>query len=450
MKPSNYNLYIDQDDRTAIYNTLQGSLARVDTETLRILQLSPSNLKPEQVSTFRKLGFLVDEKTNELNLFRMKHESVLFRADTFTIALMITKRCNCKCLYCYEEGYREPDELDSADTEFDMANADTLIEFILSMASSFQQKKVDFSFHGGEPSLRIDLIQSLASKIREALQKAGLEVSFSMVTNGFLIDMKVLDSLMESGIERLLFTIDGTAEIHDERRPLTTGSGTYKKIYENMKNAVEQGMKVYLGINIDKHNAGIIDPLLEQLAADFRDKGNMQVIFAFVTPGKESTSFCDQYCFKQFDEKSDAMMSLYEKADSLGLNIAEPLGSPYCSARALTDVILSPDGNVYKCTSLAGHDEAYMGSIFEGAEDVIKASSEFVYGWNAYEYTAECKKCKFLPMCLGGCIEESILHGRKRTCQRKFFERVTRRSILLRLKQIDARRSMKKRASNIG
>ena len=449
MKPSVYNLYIKQDSGMAIFNTLQKSLARVDTKTHWKLENSPSELSIDQKSTFQKLGLLVEDDTNELNLFRMHHESILYRADTFSIALMITKRCNCKCLYCYEEGYRECDEFDSEESEFDILNSRKLIEFILGMTSAFQQKKVDFSFHGGEPSLRIDLIRELTKKIRAALNEAGIEVRFSMVTNGTLIEPEILGILMKAGIDRLLFTIDGSAVVHDYRRPFVNGKGTYHVVYENMRNAIEQGMKVFLGINIDNHNASTLFPLLEQLASDFKNKENLQLIFAFVTPGKESTSFCDKYCFTQKDDKCEAMMGLYEKAHSLGLNIAEPVGSPYCSARALTDVILSPDGNVYKCTSLAGQEEAFVGSIFDGAERVIKGSSEFVYGWNSYEYTEQCRTCKFLPMCLGGCIEESILSGRKRTCQKLFFESIINRSVLLRLKQLDIKRSSKQSASNL-
>ncbi|NOQ21886.1 MAG: SPASM domain-containing protein [Candidatus Aegiribacteria sp.] len=101
--------------------------------------------------------------------------------------------------------------------------------------------------------------------------------------------------------------------------------------------------------------------------------------------------------------QSSAMIDLYMKAHSLGLNTADPMGSPYCTARAITDIIISPEGGVYKCTSLTGQEESFVGTIFQGSDPIIKASAEFVYAWNSYEYNEQCKECKFMPMCLGGC-----------------------------------------------
>jgi uncharacterized protein len=303
------------------------------------------------------------------------------------------------------------------------------------MVHSLGLKKVDFSFHGGEPSLRIDLIEAVTSEISCALGDKGITVRFSMVTNGTLIGNSSLKSLIASGLDRMLFTIDGPPEIHDLRRPFSSGKETFQEIYANMKNTLESGMKIYLGINIDKHNCDSMHSLLRKLSEDFGSYENLQIIFAFVTPGKEPGAFCNRYCFGPLDDKANTMMNLYEMAHSLGLNTADPMGSPYCTARTLSDVIISPTGGVYKCTSLVGQEESHVGTILKGPEAVIKASAEFAYGWNTYEHSQQCRECSFMPICLGGCIAESILSGRRRSCKKSFFEDLLPRIILFRLRQ---------------
>ena len=127
------------------------------------------------------------------------------------------------------------------------------------------------------------------------------------------------------------------------------------------------------------------------------------------------------------------MIDLYKKAHSLGLNTSDPIGSPYCTARALTDIVISPQGGVYKCISLTGQEESFVGTIFQGSDSIIKASAKFVYGWNSYEYNEQCKECKFMPMCLGGCVEQSLLASRRRTCQKAFFTDFLPKAISFRL-----------------
>ncbi len=305
-----------------------------------------------------------------------------------------------------------------------------MCEFIISLANTYGTKKVSFSFHGGEPTLRKDLIEKLCSDVSRTLSGEGLQSDFSMVTNGTLIDSETIESFISFGIDRLLFTLDGDQNIHDHRRPYQDGSGSFKDVYKNMTEAIDKGMKVYLGINIDMHNYSELNGLLSRLAEDFHGKNNLVLVFALVMPGKNPGSFLTKYCFKSQKEKAESMMDLYEKAANLGLKTSDPFGSPYCSTRTPSDFVISPSGEVYKCVSLVGQQESYVGNITDGPERISKNSAQFLYGWNSFESSEECRECRYLPMCLGGCIQQSILHGWEKDCKKEFFRTFLPRRIM--------------------
>jgi hypothetical protein len=122
MKPSRYNIYVEYDKVIAVYNTLQQSLATIPADIYKAILGSSQILTEEQESTFKDLGFLVDENSDEINLFRMRHESILHKAETLSITHLLTTRCNCRCVYCYEEGYRENEDAVTTETDFDPVN----------------------------------------------------------------------------------------------------------------------------------------------------------------------------------------------------------------------------------------------------------------------------------------------------------------------------------------
>jgi len=149
-----------------------------------------------------------------------------------SIELNITKTCNFRCTYCYEqENTCTVFKDDKPEFEFD-----ELIPFLDKIRlSDYVKDKFDgrirITFWGGEPLLRSSLIHDIVTYY---LNEDN--VTFFLYTNGFLI--KELESLIETCIDipnKLNYQIsfDGF-KIHEKNRKTLQGSETSKIVYDNI------------------------------------------------------------------------------------------------------------------------------------------------------------------------------------------------------------------------
>ena len=72
-----------------------------------------------------------------------------------------------------------------------------------------------------------------------------------------------------------------------------------------------------------------------------------------------------------------------------------------CLARCLNGFLVSPDGYLYKCWTDLGNKEESVGHI-SNEEYRIDNLSKYMVGGDPFS-DEKCRKCKFLPICGGGC-----------------------------------------------
>ena len=96
----------------------------------------------------------------------------------------------------------------------------------------------------------------------------------------------------------------------------------------------------------------------------------------------------------------------------------EPLGAGLCTFKKPWSFIVVYRGDVFKCVTMAGHDESKIGSIYEPLEVLMQRSADFVllYHWEKYPL---CKECVYLPVCLGGCFEQAFIRKKKFDCRKQ-------------------------------
>jgi uncharacterized protein len=92
-------------------------------------------------------------------------------------------------------------------------------------------------WYGGEPLLAIDTIDYLT---QEFLKLCGDKVKYTaaMVTNGYNLNKDNVNRLKKLKVKRVQITIDGPKIIHDERRKLSNGKGSFDKIIPIYKNHI--------------------------------------------------------------------------------------------------------------------------------------------------------------------------------------------------------------------
>jgi len=123
-----------------------------------------------------------------------------------TISLFLTYRCNLRCRMCGQWGEKgsshtyPPEELKK---QLSLDN----IRMLLDDVASFRPA---FTLFGGEPLIYTDLPEVIR------MIKAR-NMRCNVITNGVLLEKKA-ESIMDAGIDEIIFSLDGPRDIHDEIR----------------------------------------------------------------------------------------------------------------------------------------------------------------------------------------------------------------------------------------
>jgi uncharacterized protein len=133
-----------------------------------------------------------------------------------TVILKVTNRCNEACLHCYDAcGHAEKD----ADGEAMMRVVDE--------ALALSGPTLNLLFHGGEPFLRIDIMDRVAGHARARAAGLGKTVGLFAQTNASILNDRIIGVLQKHDFG-LGISLDGWAELHDEMRVMSDGAGTYR------------------------------------------------------------------------------------------------------------------------------------------------------------------------------------------------------------------------------
>lgn len=111
-----------------------------------------------------------------------------------------TLRCNMSCRHCGSDCKVQPDVKDMPAADF--------LRVIDSITPHVDTHKVFVIFTGGEALLRSDLEEV-------GLELYRREYPWGVVTNGFLLDERRLQSLMASGMHSITVSLDGFEEQHN-------------------------------------------------------------------------------------------------------------------------------------------------------------------------------------------------------------------------------------------
>ena len=402
MKLSKYNFFYtlsENTKETLIYNSRTNALAFIKNENLPLIQVpqdKPIVIKDEELkSNLLSGGFIVDKDINELDLLKLKLLSSRFNTKGLGLTIAPTLDCNFRCIYCYEKNSLHQQYMSNEVQE-------RVFSFINKQADTL--KNLSISWYGGEPLLALDVIENLSNKIIKLCSEKNINYQASIITNGYNLTKAYALKLKELNITSGQVTIDGTAEIHNSRRPLADGSKTFNTIIKNVKDCAEI-LNLTIRINTDKENAPKTDELLNILMQQGL-KGKVGVYLGFV----DTINDCyeDSKCFTR--EGSSKLnfaneIKLIKKGFNKDISHRYPrLYANSCGADCINAFVIAPDGLLYKCWNDIGIKEYAIGNIDTDSKAQKYNRSLF----NTYmTYVApddpQCSKCKLLPICMGGC-----------------------------------------------
>lgn len=407
----------DQPGMNLVYSTVRSSVVLLSDD---LLEAAGSNSLPDgEREILTRTGILTMDRSAEREWLRTLFDTP--RRDTpFSAIVVLNLDCNLACPYCYEDEFRGKQYM-NAET------AALLVETIRRDRID-QGQPVRLTFYGGEPLLSLDLIRAISLPLQESAQKRGVAFSFSLVTNGTLLDRACAETLVPLGLSGAKITIDGPAGLHNRSRPFVSGRGSYDAIVRNVIDIFDI-VPLQLGGNYTRDNYRDFPRMLDDLLACGIDPARVgTVIFAPVVPkaGARAVTDFNTGCTCSYEPwLVDAGLYLREETLKRGFPAPKPRLSA-CMVELENDLVIGHDGSLYKCPAFMAYEQLRIGSLAEGIGDYRESHRMDL--WKR----EECLECPYLPICFGGCRQMTLLRNGAINgvdCRREYYDAVLERMV---------------------
>lgn len=160
-----------------------------------------------------------------------------------SVTLVVTNECNLRCKHCYVDAGRK------------LGNELSLGEIKDLLKQLYLMGVMQLDITGGEPLLRPDI-----EAILEAIREMGFVVS--LLTNGILLDEKIIEILSGMDIKFVQIPLEGLQESHEFIR----GEGTFERCLDSIKLLKSKNIPVQVRTTVTKRSLSELEDLAKLLA----------------------------------------------------------------------------------------------------------------------------------------------------------------------------------------
>ena len=156
--------------------------------------------------------------------------------ERFILQWHLSEHCNLHCLHCYQDGHKPM-----------MLKYDELVNIYEQYKELLKKLKMKghINLTGGEP-----LCNPFFFRILDLIKKDSDLISFSILSNGTLIDEKMASRLASYHPYYVQVSLEGGKKINDYIR----GKGTYKQIGKGIDNLKKEGIFTSISFTATKIN----------------------------------------------------------------------------------------------------------------------------------------------------------------------------------------------------
>lgn len=390
MKTSEYNLIKKENNNFKIFNVYSGAQINVTEDFYKKLQNKDQNkysdlFDKDTYSSLVKLGFIVPN-TNEFDDVKNKISDKFFSNESLELTLIVTKQCNFRCTYCYEE------HIDDEFTEELFVSVAKLIKYKIEKEGLLS---LEINLFGGEPLLKYSQIVSFLKIVNSYKEiNSEFKITGSITTNAYLLTIDKVIELQKLGISNYQITIDGLEDSHNNLRPHVSGRNTWSKIIYNIDQIYQlvEPVNVVIRTNINQEVLSNYKDFLEYIKERYNNKFLIQYEFIKLFNERVSSNIINEKHYPEIDRL------LKDDINSLGLNSSEnlSLGCFACKRSFPNSFCVLPNGNLTKCTVYYEDPLACVGRL--NLDGKVEFNSNLQL-WEQSEHT-NCKSCKVYPLCL--------------------------------------------------
>ena len=330
------------------------------------------------------------------------------------ISLLIkpaSSQCNLRCRYCFYADVAANRTLKNYGVML-QDTAQKLIRAALEEAG--RGGAVSFAFQGGEPTLAgIGFYRAFVEYAR-GLSGGSASVSYSIQTNGMMIDDEWAAFFYE---HRFLvgLSVDGGLDTHDKNRVDAAGRGTWKRAVKAFRclqaHGVETNLLCVVSRAVARSPLGVYNalkklgarylqfiPCLDPLEAE---RGSLPYS---LLPKDYAAFLCALFDAWYADWKAGRYVSIRLFDDYVHLMMGLPAGTCATNGRCGPCFVCEGDGGLYPCDFYV-LDEWLLGHVDEG-EPLARIAScerERTFLEQSAQKPAACADCRWQRLCNGGC-----------------------------------------------
>lgn len=311
------------------------------------------------------------------------------------LRLILTNKCNLKCIYCYADGGSYHQKLD----EMNFDTVQKTIQFFYSKYKYIHQ----ISFFGGEPLIKIDLIEQSCDYINSYCKNNKIPFPiYSMVTNATLMDDKAIEVISRYKIH-INVSLDGPKEFNDKQRIFVDGN---KSVFDRVDKNITK-LRKNQSFSIESTCSNCIDEFgytFKEIQNYFRNRysiSRVNVSAAIIVDNVndnlklENNEYVGNSSLgnvhKFFNQKEFVFNDFIIRL--LNTYFTNYYCSTFCDA-GITQFSIWMNGDVYPCQLYIGKADYKLGNINELNEKVL---NEFKN--KQLKNFEKCEKCGYIRFC---------------------------------------------------
>lgn len=314
--------------------------------------------------------------------------------DTFcTLHLLLNEKCNFHCKYCYSAEGRSSAELS-------IEQIKTTLNYFLSAERKAVKERTVMFMGGGEPVLSWSLLEQATEYAQEVAATQGINIHFSLTTNGSIMNEKMLAFLKKHDFTvQLSFEI--LPDVQNEQR------GNYDIVAKNLLHLTKEGINIYVRSTITATNVDRIPEMVEYCHTHFPEVTKIscqQVVDPSYFTSKE---IVDDFFYRYFISYQKGVKKAEEYGIILRSSSSHLLNYSKRERFCYNLVCLTPYGTLTTCPDVSSpkekdYKEALIGEIQENNIRFDKDAFSRVSEGNIYTIE-KCKDCFARWNCGSGC-----------------------------------------------
>jgi uncharacterized protein len=281
------------------------------------------------------------------------------------LILLPTEACNFRCIYCYED--------------FRFSRMEPwVVRGIKALVSRRAEGLYDLwiSWFGGEPLLAKGVIDDVMTHaMDQASKNSDLMLRSDMTTNAYLLSKETFLRLYALKVRRFQITLDGPEHLHDQKRVLAGGRGTFQRIWENLLGIRDTrgDFSIMLRIHVAEDNLEAMPEFVERCAETFGGDPRFEFLIRALSryggPNDPNLPILGP-------EHRDAVLTrLRQLAKDRGARLAGyPKTNYVCYAAHGNSLVVRSNGRLNKCTVALENPENQVGTIREDGRVLVDSA----------------------------------------------------------------------------